>query len=122
MELFHFRAPGGNFGDDLNTWFWDDLLPSWREILPDHRLVGVGTLVNDLMPRGVPKVILGAGVGYGAGLPDARLMAESRVMALRGPRSAAALGLPAAVGIVDPAAMIPTFPRFGSLCRGGASS
>jgi succinoglycan biosynthesis protein ExoV len=118
MELFHFRAPGGNFGDDLNTWFWDEMLPGWQDILPGHLLVGVGTLVNDLMPRGVPKVILGSGVGYGSGLPDARLFAECRVVAVRGPRSAAALGLPASVGILDPAAMIPTFERFRSRGRG----
>jgi hypothetical protein len=71
------------------------------------------------MPRGVPKVILGSGVGYGSGLPDAQMMVESRFVAVRGPRSAETLGLSPEVGIIDPAAMIPTFPRFRSPVREG---
>lgn len=118
MELFHFRLASGNFGDDLNLWLWDEVFPSWREALPGHLLVGVGTLINNKLPRGVPKVVLGSGVGYGD-LPDAALMAECRFVAVRGPRSAAALGLSSETGIVDPAVLIADLPAFRNTPKSG---
>lgn len=118
MDLFHYHLASGNFGDDLNTWLWDAILPGWREMLPGHLLVGVGTLINDKLPRGVPKVVLGSGVGYG-GLPDAALMAECRFVAVRGPRSAKALGLPPETGIVDPAVLIADLPEFQNIPKSG---
>lgn len=114
MDLFHYDIASGNFGDDLNLWLWDEILPGWREAMPGHLLVGVGTLINNALPRGVPKLVLGSGVGYGA-LPDAELMAECRFVAVRGPRSAKALGLPPEVGIVDPAVLIADLPAFQNI-------
>lgn len=114
MDLFHYHLKSGNFGDDLNLWLWDDILPGWREVLPGHLLVGVGTLVNNKLPRGVPKVVMGSGVGYGK-LPDPALLAECRFVAVRGPRSAAALGLPPERGIIDPAVLIADLPAFQNL-------
>ena len=120
MDLFHCHIAAGNFGDDLNRWPWDDILPDWRAVMPGHLLVGVGTLINDRLPRGMPKVVLGAGVGYGH-LPDAALQAECRFVAVRGPRSARArtraLGLPPATGIVDPAVLIADLPAFRNIPR-----
>lgn len=114
LDLFHYHLKSGNFGDDLNLWLWDEILPGWREALPGHLLVGVGTLINNKLPRGVPKVVLGSGVGYGD-LPDAELRAECRFVAVRGPGSAAALGLPTEVGIVDPAVLIADLPAFQNI-------
>lgn len=114
LDLFHYHLKSGNFGDDLNLWLWDEILPGWREALPGHLLVGVGTLINNKLPRGVPKVVLGSGVGYGD-LPDAELRAECRFVAVRGPGSAAALGLPTEAGIVDPAVLIADLPAFQNI-------
>lgn len=118
MELFHYLARSGNFGDDLNTWFWDAFLPGWREAMPGTMLIGIGTLINNDLPRGMPKLVIGSGVGYGA-LPDAELMAECRFLAVRGPRSARALGLPPETGIIDPAALLPEHPDFRDIPRTG---
>lgn len=118
MELYHYQAPRGNFGDDLNLWLWDALLPGWREAMPGHLLVGVGTIINDKLPRGVPKLVMGSGVGYGA-VPDAALLAECTFAAVRGPHSARLLGLPPEKGIVDPAVMLPDLPEFQNIPRGG---
>lgn len=118
LELFYHRAKGGNFGDDLNTWLWDSILPGWREARPGTVLVGVGTLINDRLPRGRPKLVLGTGVGYGE-LPDAEMLSECRFLSVRGPRSAAALGLPASAGIVDPAVMIGDLDAFRGIPKSG---
>lgn len=118
MELFRYRARVGNFGDDLNEWIWDALLPGWRDISPDAVLVGVGTLINNALPRGRTKIVIGSGIGYGP-LPDEDLKSECRFYSVRGPRSAAALGLPAEKGIVDPAVMLPLLPEFVEFSRSG---
>lgn len=118
MDLYHYQAPRGNFGDDLNLWLWDALLPGWREAMPGHLLVGVGTIINDKLPRGMPKLVMGSGAGYGA-VPDAALLAECTFAAVRGPHSARILGLPPEKGIVDPAVMLPDLPEFQNIPRGG---
>ena len=92
MKLHHFHDPEGNFGDDLNHWLWDALLPGWRAAWPGTWLVGVGTLINSKMPAGAPKMVMGSGVGYGE-LPSPGMLAECRFVSVRGPRSAAALGI-----------------------------
>lgn len=116
MDLYYYHSSHGNFGDDLNTWIWDTLLPGWREAWPGTTLIGVGTLINNGLPRGMPKLIVGSGLGYGD-VPDAGLMAECRFEAVRGPRSAAGLGLSADKGIVDPAIMLSDFSEFQGLPR-----
>jgi succinoglycan biosynthesis protein ExoV len=118
VRLHHFHDPEGNFGDDLNHWLWDALLPGWRAAWPDTWLVGVGTLINDKMPAGAPKMVMGSGVGYGE-LPSPGLLAECRFVSVRGPRSADALGIAPELGILDPAALIPLLPDFADIGRHG---
>ncbi|MDH2328599.1 polysaccharide pyruvyl transferase family protein [Cereibacter sp. SYSU M97828] len=118
MDLFHYEIQSGNFGDDLNLWLWDEILPGWREMRPGTVLVGVGTLLNNKLPRGRRKLVLGSGVGYGD-LPDPALMAECEFLSVRGPRSAKALGLPESRGIIDPAMLIADIPAFRGIAKSG---
>lgn len=118
MDLFFYEFAAGNFGDDLNMWLWDEVLPGWREALPGHLLVGVGTLINDRLPRDVPKIVLGSGVGYGGRIDEA-LKAECRFVAVRGPRSAARLGLAPEVAVADPAILVPELAAFRNIPKQG---
>jgi succinoglycan biosynthesis protein ExoV len=118
MQLYYFKAVRGNFGDDLNSWLWDDLIPGWRDVWPDRVMVGVGTILNNKMPAGVPKIILGSGCGY-ADPASAQLLAECRVLAVRGPRTAALVGAGPDVPALDPAALLPTLPRFSGVAPHG---
>ena len=121
MDLFYWKSPQGNFGDDLNEWLWDDLLPGWRGWDPAVTLVGVGTVFNDVhFPQTRPGrfLVLGSGVGYGAP-PSADVRARSDIRALRGPRSARLLNLPETTSILDPAMMIPTLEAFRGIPRSG---
>ena len=62
MELLYFGVPGGNFGDDLNLWIWDELLPGWRNWSAESVLVGVGTILKrGFVPEGKRKLVLGSG-------------------------------------------------------------
>jgi succinoglycan biosynthesis protein ExoV len=123
MELCYHRVPLGNFGDDLNLWLWDELLPGWRDWAADSVLVGVGTLLNTDLERRVGPgrrfLVAGSGVGYAAGLPDVSDRDRWDIRSVRGPLSAQGLGLPAGKGLIDPAAMIPTLPAFRGIPRAG---
>ena len=62
MKILHQPPPGGNFGDDLNTWFWRDILPDdvWNA---DVGLIGIGSVLGsplraDLRASGAgPKAV-----------------------------------------------------------------
>lgn len=118
MELIRWRSPHGNFGDDLNDWLWDALLPGWRRACPDVALVGVGSILHaPLLPAHRRKLVIGAGVGYPP-LPRLTPREDWDVRAVRGPRSAAALGLPASAAVLDPAVLIGDMPQFASSKQG----
>ena len=58
VKLYYYKATAGNFGDDLNSWLWDRLLPNAFDGICYHRhsshernnnentlFVGIGTLL-----------------------------------------------------------------------------
>lgn len=115
MKPYHWESHHGNFGDDLNLWLWDFLLPGLRDVHEETLLVGVGTVLNPaLLPSGIRKLVIGSGYGYGAP-PDISDAREWDVRCVRGPKTAERLGLPPAMGIVDPAVMITEMPEFQNL-------
>ncbi|GGB07545.1 succinoglycan biosynthesis protein exov [Brucella endophytica] len=115
MRLFHWESSHGNFGDDLNLWLWDFLLPGVREVHDEVLLVGVGTVLNTaLLPHNVRKLVIGSGYGYDTP-PDTSDPNEWDIHAVRGPKTAAKLGLDPKLGIVDPAVMVTEMPEFRNL-------
>lgn len=111
MQLHYCETPGGNFGDDMNLWFWDDIMPEWRDIHPDVTLSGIGTLINTSMLSQYPRILVcGSGAGYGA-TGDSRLDHVSFAW-VRGPHSAALLGLAPDRALTDPACLVADLPRF----------
>lgn len=120
MDVVFFKVQGGNFGDDLNDWLWDELLPGFREWPSDAVLVGVGTILKQgLLPEGRRKLVVGSGVGYGQ-IPDIRANPDEwDIRCVRGPRTAARLGLAAEYGVVDPAVLLPELPAFSGAPKSG---
>ncbi|PTD96771.1 polysaccharide pyruvyl transferase [Pseudothauera lacus] len=103
MRLHYYKDPRGNFGDDLNAWLWPRILPGVHDDDERELFVGIGTLINHRLPATPLKHIVGSGVGYGrTPVPDASWV----VHAVRGPLSAAALGLEAGRAITDAAVLI----------------
>lgn len=119
MTPFYWQSEHGNFGDDLNLWLWDFLLPGFRDRDPDVLLVGVGTVLNRvLLPAGGKKLVVGSGFGYGE-LPDFSDRSEWDIRCVRGPLTAGKLGLDPTLGIVDPAVMVADMPEFQGLPKTG---
>ncbi|MBW9060688.1 polysaccharide pyruvyl transferase family protein, partial [Agrobacterium pusense] len=114
MKPYHWESHHGNFGDDLNLWLWDFLLPGLRDVHDDVMLVGVGTVLNDvLLPAKQRKLVIGSGYGYGA-VPDTSTEFWD-IRCVRGEKTAAKLGLAPEKGIVDPAVMVTEMLDFKGL-------
>ncbi|WP_061933319.1 polysaccharide pyruvyl transferase family protein [Aureimonas sp. AU22] len=105
MKLFYYKAPGGNFGDDLNAWLWSSVEP---QLLADpddgYTLVGIGTLLGIKMPAdsGIKLVI-----GTGTGLEQPQPLDDTwKVLGVRGPLTARVLGLPPTAVVGDGAFLL----------------
>ena len=116
MDLVYFELSDRNFGDDLNGWVWDDLVPGWRDWRPGAHLMGVGTILNTGMapPEGL-KLVLGSGAGYGP-LPDVT-GPDWDIRAVRGPLTARAVGADDTVAQGDPAILLPRLARFADVAK-----
>jgi succinoglycan biosynthesis protein ExoV len=104
-----------NFGDDLNTWLWGELMPGLRTLDKDVWLCGIGTILNDeLMPAGRKWIVLGSGVGYGR--PPADFGGPSwRILAVRGPLTAKVLGIDGGLIGTDGAILLSALPEYAPL-------
>ena len=91
MKLHYFRPPHGNFGDDLNAWLWRTAARHGTRA-PTASFVGVGTILNRLVPQTRLKIVLGRGRLFAAA---DNLHDGSWSVLGRGPLSARAAGLPA---------------------------
>lgn len=113
MKFFHYRPPSKkpgliNFGDELNAWLWDKLIPGVLDENEETAFIGIGTLLNNLIPERVPNakkiVVFSSGVGYNKGIP--KIDDSWTIYCVRGPLSAKALGLSEDVAVTDGAALI----------------
>ncbi|AFY74466.1 hypothetical protein Syn7502_02489 [Synechococcus sp. PCC 7502] len=97
-------VPFGNFGDDLNSWLWPKLLPGvFSEDDSDTAFVGFGTLLNENLPKFKRTVIFGTGHGFGR---PPQIDDTWKIYCVRGPLTAAALNIPAELGIADTAILV----------------
>ncbi|MGD1898989.1 MAG: polysaccharide pyruvyl transferase family protein [Phormidesmis sp.] len=110
MKLFYYKTktPSRNFGDELNPWLWPRLIP-WFDDCPQTVFVGIGTMLNDTIPRWINQaenaIFFSTGAGYGRRL-RLRKQPNWRIYCVRGPLSANRLKLPASMAITDGAALL----------------
>lgn len=110
MKLYYCKYPDGrqNFGDALNLWLWDKLIPDVLDEDESTAFVGLGTLINDALPRRTPRarkrVIFSSGAGYGKGVPS--IDDSYKIYCLRGPLSAQKIGVPAELAVTDGAVLL----------------
>lgn len=114
MRKFYYEAAEGNFGDDLNEWLWDEVLPGQWDDDSNLFFSGIGTILSPWMPAQKHWVICGSGTGYGR--PSFDLNDPSVfVAAVRGPLTAKALGLPASTALTDGAILLAGIERFSPI-------
>jgi succinoglycan biosynthesis protein ExoV len=107
MELVYYRDPVGNFGDDLNAYVWEKVLPAHVFKADGTLLMGIGSIFNALLAplsrtRGKRVFVIGSGAGYGP-LPPA--WETWNILGVRGPLTAALIGRPE-LAMTDSAALL----------------
>jgi len=118
MKLHYWRHESRNFGDELNTWLWQRVLP--EDIWSDDGvvLVGIGTIVDRNVPAAPRRIVIGAGTGYSR-LPDDPSSPAWWFYGVRGPLSAKVLGLSPEQALTDPAILLSTLEEFRPTERRG---
>jgi len=117
MRLFYYRSQQGNFGDDLNAWLWEELLPGRWSDDSDVVFSGIGTIIGHSLPPARKVIVFTSGVGYSP-IPADFHGGRWVTAAVRGPLSARTLGLPAEAAVADGALLLSTLPRLAPLAEG----
>lgn len=121
MRLVYFRSEIGNVGDDLNPWLWSRILGDLIDPAGTTRFWGIGSILDtafiERFARAGRQVIFGTGVRYQPA--PLRLGARWDVRFVRGPQSAAALGLGARYALADGAYCLGLLPELLPVRRPG---
>jgi succinoglycan biosynthesis protein ExoV len=106
MKLYYWRDQTGlnNFGDDLNPWLWEKILPGVFDNRADTVFIGIGTILSvKHLPKAKTKIVFSSGTGYG--IPP-KIDDSWKIYCLRGPLSAERLGVSKDLAIADGALLL----------------
>lgn len=106
MKVHAWVTSEPNFGDDLNFWFWDALIPDLVATPTDALFVGIGSVLGRSLPPAPMTIVMGSGAGY-ASLPEGFGGPAWRIYGVRGPLSARLCGLGRDKILADPAILLP---------------
>lgn len=106
MELYYNKEII-NFGDTLNPWIWERLIPDLNNIgCPNSLFLGIGTIINEDLNKHYPnkkKIVFSSGYGYGVA---PRVDSSWKFICVRGPLTAQRLNLPPELAITDGAVLL----------------
>lgn len=109
MKLTYFQGDPPNFGDELNATMWSHLLPEgFLDEDESELFLGIGSILWGSLPKAPLKVVAGSGWAYDEP-PDVH---DGRwdVLWVRGPRTAARLGIDPSLAVTDAAALLRRVP------------
>ncbi|WP_134680295.1 polysaccharide pyruvyl transferase family protein [Paracoccus ravus] len=135
MRLTYFRGDQPNFGDEINRFIWQRLLPpGFLDEDPSELFLGIGSIIWDHYPAKAIKHVIGSGYGGYTAVPDISDGTWNFAW-VRGPLTAEKLGLDRSIALTDAAILLraidlpvatvnvgPAFmPHFESAARGNWS-
>jgi len=104
VELFAYRGKETNFGDELNYWLWDRLLPGYFEKSDGNLFLGIGSVLYDSHPPQLKKIVFGAGY---AGYTDLPTIDDNwKVYFVRGKNTAEKLKIDVGLAVGDSGILI----------------
>lgn len=107
MKLTYFQGDPPNFGDELNAWIWQSVLP--RGFFDDDEttlFLGIGSIIQDIYPKDALKVVVGSGfAGAYSAVPDVH-DGSWDFRFVRGPETCRLLGIDPALAITDAAILL----------------
>jgi succinoglycan biosynthesis protein ExoV len=109
MKLSYWRGEIPNFGDELNPWLWERLLPGVLDDDGSELFLAIGSILWDDLPRGVTKVIFGS--GYAGYTRRPQIDDSWSIYFLRGARSADMIGADRSLALGDPATLVRVVAR-----------
>lgn len=118
MKLFNWTSSHGNFGDDMNSFLWQQFLPGVFDDDDDALFIGIGTIFSADVPKARRRIVMGSGTGYGRLPPDLG-DGSWHVYAVRGPLTARAIGGDPKLAVADPAILLPLLPELAPAPRRG---
>jgi hypothetical protein len=106
MKLFFYKEDIANFGDDLNEWIWPKVLPNAFDDDSSHLVLGIGSILNDKLPKADKYTVIGSGWGYGSA-PEVN--DNWNILCVRGKITCKALGVSEDKAVIDPAYLLKDF-------------
>jgi succinoglycan biosynthesis protein ExoV len=94
-----------NFGDAINLALWPKLFSSTLLDNDEINFLGIGTVLNHLLPQDLNFLVFGSGYGYGKIPLNVKAM---DIYCVRGPLTVQKLGLSPDKSVTDPAILLPT--------------
>ena len=114
MQLYYYKAPQKNFGDDLNPWLFNQLLPGCFDENSNSWMSGIGTILNAYMPEAKKQIVFSSGAGQGM-VPDDINSQKWEIICVRGPLSAKVLGINNDKAVTDGAILIAALDEYQPL-------
>ena len=111
MDVYYYKSNEPNLGDDLNGWIWQRLVPRRLAASDDSVMLGIGTIIGQRIPAATRRIIFTSGLGYNPNIPSVH-GPDWQVIAVRGPLTAAMLGLTPEMAVTDGAILVSLFPEF----------
>lgn len=106
MKLTYFRNTPANFGDEINAFMWQELLPpDFLDENGSELFLGIGSILWDHLPRAPMKHVMGSGFGGYTAPPDAH-DGSWNVVWVRGPITAERMKLDPDLAICDSAILL----------------
>jgi succinoglycan biosynthesis protein ExoV len=106
VKLEYFKGEQPNFGDELNSWLWPQLLPSFFDNDPRVIFLGIGSILANTFDPEAKKIVFGTGFSSTYRQAPNVHGGDWDVFFVRGPRTARALGIPESFGIGDAAILL----------------
>lgn len=106
MKLTYYKSTPSNFGDEVNASMWAQLLPEgFLDEDETELFVGIGSIINTEYPKSARKFVAGSGFAGYTPRPDVT-DGSWEFLWVRGPQTAAMLGLDPNLAITDSAVLL----------------